>query len=380
VMLSMGILLLAGNSASAQTVTSKGLVSLGGNAAAASVGSVAFSSGLTFQALSDQVSEGLQQAQASEIQDTLLLTEDEVAASGYTAGYDAATNNETGYTPEGYDELVKHYVYELVCPGNESRTMASSGTPTMSVTLPEPTITPATFAGTVALATPSSNPFDYPVGTTDAQWKVTLGDQSKSCPLTVTITPYPCPASVADYDGNSYDVVHLGHYCWTGKNMQATHYSDASAIPDVMEYPQDDYPYDMVATFGRLYTWPAAARNGDVNAAGFVQGACPAGWHLPNQAESEYLMGISDHSSLMSASYWLPFGGSNITHFSVLPAGYYNAESGYYEGLLVKSYIWTTEPSGTSYIACEFGSACGTLESTPATTTCGLSIRCVLDY
>lgn len=368
------------NDAVAQTVTSDGLVSAGGNAAVANVGSVASSYGLTFNNVLGGLSEGLQQAQAENTRDTLLLTADEVAAQGLQPGYVSPDNDVFSYTPEGYDSYTQHFVYEYQCPDNVSETMTVSGQPTMEVTLQEPVVAPTPFGGLIALTTPASNPFAYPIGETVAQWNITVGDQSRSCPLKVNIAPMDCPATVSDIDDNEYNVVPIGYYCWTGKNMAAVRYSDATDIPGVMVYPQGNFPYDMTNTFGRLYTWPAASNNGATNAGGFVQGVCPAGWHLPTQAEAEYLMGVAEPESLMTPDYWLPQGGTDATDFSELPAGFYNAESGYYEGLLVKSFFWTTEPAGTSYIACEFGSACGTLVETPATTASGLSVRCVLDY
>lgn len=368
------------NDAVAQTVTSDGLVSAGGNAAVANVGSVASSYGLTFNNVLGGLSEGLQQAQAENTRDTLLLTADEVAAQGLQPGYVSPDNDVFSYTPEGYDSYTQHFVYEYQCPDNVSETMTVSGQPTMEVTLQEPVVAPTPFDGLIALTTPASNPFAYPIGETVAQWNITVGDYSRNCQLKVNIAPMPCPATVSDIDANEYDVVSIAPYCWTGRNMAAVRYSDGTDIPGVMVYPQGYFPYDMSNTFGRLYTWPAASNNGAANAGGFVQGVCPAGWHLPTQAEAEYLMGVAEPESLMTPDYWLPQGGTDATDFSELPAGFYNAESGYYEGLLVKSFFWTTEPAGTSYIACEFGSACGTLVETPATTASGLSVRCVLDY
>lgn len=374
------LLIFAGNDVFCQTVTSKGLASAGGNATVANVGSVASSYGLTFNNVLGGLSEGLQQAQAETTRDTLLLTEDEAATQGLQLGYVSPDNDVFSYTPEGYDLYTQHFVYEYQCPDNVYDTMTVSGHPTMEITLQEPVVTPAPFAGLIALATPASNPFAYPIGETEAQWNITLGDQSRSCPLKVNVAPMPCPTAVSDIDDNEYNVVPIGYYCWTGRNMAAEHYGDATDILNVMVYQQGNFPYDMVNTFGRLYTWPAASNNGVTNAGGFVQGVCPDGWHLPTLAESEYMMGVTDPATLMTTDYWLPFGGTNTTNFSELPAGFYNAESGYYEGLLVTSYFWTTEPAGTSYIACEFGASCGTLVTIPARTASGLSVRCVLDY
>lgn len=374
------LLIFAGNDVFCQTVTSKGLASAGGNATVANVGSVASSYGLTFNNVLGGISEGLQQAQAETTRDTLLLTEDEATTQGLQPGYVSPNNDFFSYSTEGYDVYTQHFVYEYQCPDNVYDTMTVSGHPTMEITLQEPVVAPTPFDGLIALTTPASNPFAYPIGETEAQWNIAVGDYSRNCQLKVNIAPMPCPTAVSDIDANEYNVVPIGYYCWTGKNMAAVRYSDATDIPGVMVYPQGNFPYDMTNTFGRLYTWPAASNNGLTNADGFVQGVCPAGWHLPTQAEAEHLMSVVEPTDLMTPDYWLPQGGTNATDFGELPAGFYNAESGYYEGLLVKSFFWTTEPAGTSYIACEFGSACGTLVTIPAHTASGLSVRCVLDY
>lgn len=375
------LLFWAEDGAFCQTVTSAGLVPMGGNATTAEAGSVASSYGLTFNNVLGGLSEGLQQAQVENTRDTLLLTTDEVAAQGLQIGYVSPDNDAfLGYTAEGYDSYAQHFVYEYQCPDNVSETMTVSGQTTMDVTLEEPVVAPTPFDGVIALATPASNPFAYPIGETEAQWNIAVGDQSRNCPLKVNIMQMLCPATVSDIDDNVYNVVSIAPYCWTGKNMAAVRYSDGTDIPGVMVYPQGAYTYDMANTFGRLYTWPAAANNGATNAAGFVQGICPDGWHLPTQTEAEHLMSAVEPTDLMTPDYWLPQGGTNATDFGELPAGFYNAESGYYEGLLVKSYFWTTEPAGTTHIACEFGAACGTLVATPAHSASGLSVRCVLDY
>lgn len=109
-------------------------------------------------------------------------------------------------------------------------------------------------------------------------------------------------STVSDYDGNEYETVHIGNQCWMAENLRTTHYSNGVAIPHVSDAvswnslggnntdrgwcyynndPNNAEPY------GLLYTW-AAATNGsagsNTNPSG-IQGACPAGWHLPSDAE-----------------------------------------------------------------------------------------------
>jgi uncharacterized protein (TIGR02145 family) len=100
-----------------------------------------------------------------------------------------------------------------------------------------------------------------------------------------------------------------------------------------------------VATYGRLYTYEAAIRDGVDNGYGHVQGICPAGWYLPT---SEKYIGLNAYGShaLKSPLYWLDGGGDNSTGFTALPAGYYNGARNRYEGLLSETYFWSTQNVG----------------------------------
>jgi uncharacterized protein (TIGR02145 family) len=111
------------------------------------------------------------------------------------------------------------------------------------------------------------------------------------------------PGTVTDYDGNVYVTIKIGDQVWMASNLRVTHYSDGSAIPLVTGetewknmgnnstdkaycwYDNDQATYG--TDWGALYTW-AAAMNGapgsGSNPSG-VQGACPAGWHIPSIAE-----------------------------------------------------------------------------------------------
>lgn len=114
-----------------------------------------------------------------------------------------------------------------------------------------------------------------------------------------------CPGTptVSDYDGNEYNAVLIGSQCWMKENLKATHYSDGSQLVDgtgagdisgdytAKYYFAYDDDISNVATYGRLYTWAAVmngAASSDANPSG-VQGVCPAGWHVPTDAEWKVL-------------------------------------------------------------------------------------------
>lgn len=362
----------------------KGFASLGGTTTGTSGATVSHTLGMPFSSSMLGVSEGVQQTLAIDLRDSLLMLAADAEAAGYQPGYVPGSNDVQRHSSEGYDENLQLYVYKLTCTSDLTVEMPQSGHPTMSVLLDTPSVTPDGSA--VSITLDRSNPYNYPIGTTPVVWTATLesvlsGIQTANCTPNITVNPFPCPVSVSDVESNSYNVVPLGYYCWTGRNHVSELYSDNSAIPDVKTYTSDEsYPFDILATFGHLYTWNAATKNATTNAAGFMPGICPTGWHIPNQTESEYLLANFDSPDLMSAGFWLPTGGSNSTGFGVLPAGFYNSESGYFENLLVKGFFWTTQEEASHIIVCEFGALCGSSDFTPALKESAYSVRCVLDY
>ena len=178
---------------------------------------------------------------------------------------------------------------------------------------------------------------------------------------------------VADIDGNHYPVVDLGLFCFTAKNLKAEHYVDHSVVPDVRTYNDDPSLLDI---YGHLYTWDAATQYNTAEG----QGICPTGWHVPTEAEMEYVMAAYDPEELMSIPHWIPAIGTDISNFTLLPGGFYNSALGRYEDLLVRAYLWTVKEDGSMAIACLFGAACSTTEFLPSEKANCYSVRCVLNY
>ena len=110
--------------------------------------------------------------------------------------------------------------------------------------------------------------------------------------------------TVTDIDGNNYGTIAIGDQVWMAGNLKVTRYSDGSDIPMVTgesEWAALDIDgkawswYENLAeygdTSGALYTW-AAVMNGAASSEAIpsgVQGVCPAGWHLPSDAEWKIL-------------------------------------------------------------------------------------------
>src|SRR5690554_382234 len=101
-------------------------------------------------------------------------------------------------------------------------------------------------------------------------------------------------------DGNEYNWVQIGDQVWMAENL--AYLPSVNMVADGSEDAAGSYYYvygydgtnvaDAKATanyntYGVLYNWPAAMNgtaSSTTNPSG-IQGVCPAGWHLPSDAE-----------------------------------------------------------------------------------------------
>ena len=195
-------------------------------------------------------------------------------------------------------------------------------------------------------------------------------------------------ATVRDCDGNRYRTVKINGMHWMAENLRTRHYADGSPILQGDATTRDttgayyfDYgdSRDSVRKYGLLYTWAAAVRGAD-SASTHVQGICPDGWHLPDDAEwAAMTQGCASGSYL----YRIPVSSQNmriIKRFVRTPrSGYFYR--GAYAKVGEESYWWSSSPSddGTAFgryidnfsypcpYVC-FGTVCN-----------GYSVRCVKD-
>ena len=197
-------------------------------------------------------------------------------------------------------------------------------------------------------------------------------EDEKSCPGTPTVT---------DVDGNTYSTVLIGNQCWMRENLRTTHYADGTVIPAgenaisyTTSYYYDNSSLDLpLETRGYLYNWAAAmhgAASSGSNPSG-VQGICPAGWHLPSDAElnimesTQTTMDLSssgwrgDHAGRLSGEGWntsttagAPGNASdttthNVSGFSAVPTGSCFGSS-FYDANIDASFWSSTEYSNNN--------------------------------
>ena len=139
-------------------------------------------------------------------------------------------------------------------------------------------------------------------------------------------------AQVTDIDGNVYHTVTIGTQVWMVENLKVTKYNDGTAIPLVTDntawsnlttagycwYNNDAPTYK--DTYGALYNW-YTVNTGKL---------CPAGWHVPNDAEwttlTTYLGDVNVEGGKLKetgTAHWLSpnAGATNESGFEGRPGG-----------------------------------------------------------
>ena len=197
--------------------------------------------------------------------------------------------------------------------------------------------------------------------------------------ITVHIAVQTC-SGVTDYDGNNYQTVTVGSKCWMAENLRATRYSDGRNITNIYTYSNSYYPdADANAiTFGLLYDWyDALDSNKTRTRSPYVQGICPADWHIPTESDFQDLS-TADLLTLRSTDYWLTNPGNNSTGFNMRPGGMYNFAKGRYENLLGNAYFWSAEDVDASTAHCHMADCnCYMIYDLIRPKTDAYSVRCV---
>lgn len=113
--------------------------------------------------------------------------------------------------------------------------------------------------------------------------------------------------SVADHEGNVYQVVQIGEQCWLKENLRtlSSPSTGESYLDEDGSFSNDRDAKCAIYDGGALYKWWAAVDipNGATqypNGLTFdnpPQGICPQGWHLPSKAEFETLIAQVQNSS-----------------------------------------------------------------------------------
>jgi uncharacterized protein (TIGR02145 family) len=134
------------------------------------------------------------------------------------------------------------------------------------------------------------------------------------------------PQFCDERDGQKYVYVTIGNQVWMAENLN---YDTANGMGS---WCYENSP-DSCAKYGRLYDWNTAMGGMTSTSANpsNVQGACPAGWHLPSEVEWDVLIteigGDMEGYTLMTMSGWYKDDydydgyGTDEYGFSALPGG-----------------------------------------------------------
>ncbi len=188
---------------------------------------------------------------------------------------------------------------------------------------------------------------------------------------------------VSDVDGNAYVTVRIGSHYWMAENLRVTHFRSGEAIsqPGREDWIGGaeagmswyDNREDMAGRFGALY-----------NAAAVTDpaGICPPGWELPGVHHFQDLMAaLGSEGAVGKALRGLLFWddtveGNNHSGFSALPAGFREADSGYFSGLRHATGWWIAPSAGDGREVIYLESTGDPrVEAVPAES--GFSVRCV---
>src|SRR5690554_3777641 len=173
-------------------------------------------------------------------------------------------------------------------------------------------------------------------------------------------------------DGKVYQTVVIGNQVWMAENL--AYLPSVNMVADGSEDAAGSYYYvygydgtnvadakatDNYATYGVLYNWTAAMdgeASSTTNPSG-IQGVCPAGWHLPSDAEwtelTDYLGGTSVAGGKLKetgTTHWASpnTGATNETGFTALPGGNRDKD-GTFNSIGTNGYWWSATKSGAPY-------------------------------
>ncbi len=268
-------------------------------------------------------------------------------------------------------------------------------------------------------------------GEFEIQWTTTALCASYSDVMKVNFKQYS--SFTDERDGRAYKSVKIGNKWWMAENLAYLPSVSPSDVGSetlpyyyVYEYQGTDIDAAKATgyyeTYGVLYNFSAASKSpaspdfgggggegGVVNP--YVQGVCPAGWHLPGDDEwaqlENYLIangynydgttnGNKIAKSMAATTYWnlIPFfideaegaigynlSQNNKSGFSALPGGYRMNINGSFSGVLIYGIWWSSSSEVDSSNAWyrSLASSSSNLNRDKVHKSSGLSVRCVRD-
>jgi uncharacterized protein (TIGR02145 family) len=219
---------------------------------------------------------------------------------------------------------------------------------------------------------------------------------------TIVPTGFICGNPVTDTrDGNVYNTVLIGTQCWMAQNLNYGTRINSSAEQLNNGIPEKYCSNNLESNcdiYGGLYEWAEMVQylNGATNGtswnpvpAGNVQGICPAGWHLPKDADwtviSTFLGGSATAGGKMKetgTTHWTTpnTNATNSSGFTGLPGGFRESYGGTF-GLNSYGDFWSAEEYywDTAWQACLGFNSEDLFHQGNYTKKYGVSVRCLKD-
>ncbi|MEI7620669.1 MAG: FISUMP domain-containing protein [Candidatus Falkowbacteria bacterium] len=207
--------------------------------------------------------------------------------------------------------------------------------------------------------------------------------------IIASIAGHNCNTGAPYYDKCTYDTVQIGTQCWMKQNMNigsmvtgVTNQTSNSAL--------EKYCYSNTLgncqTYGGLYQCDEAMQYSIIERS---QGICPAGWHIPSDAEQytleQYLTDPPNTCNPSRISGWLDCVGAGTklrtggsSGFEALLTGYRGVD-GSFNVLGVNAFFWPSNVGSPNFIYRTMNPGYTTVSRHETDRANGLSIRCLQD-
>ena len=198
--------------------------------------------------------------------------------------------------------------------------------------------------------------------------------------------------SCKDNEGNCYKIVTIGAQTWMAENLKTKHYNNGDAMGttstatlDISDESNPKYQWayngneSNVSTYGRLYTWYAITDS---------RGVCPAGYHIPTDAEwavlTAYLVDSLAGGKMKEAgiTHWQSpnTGANNSSGFTALPAGNRGGDGSFlYLGNGATFWSSTEHDAGTAWARDLYNNNDRVYRGYSYLEEVGMSVRCLKD-
>jgi uncharacterized protein (TIGR02145 family) len=206
--------------------------------------------------------------------------------------------------------------------------------------------------------------------------------------------------NLVDIDGNVYHTVAIGGQDWMKENLKVTRFRNGAPIPEINDNAEwaaltgaafcriNNDTLNRFDNYGALYNWYAVADSRKI---------CPAGWHVPTdaewqvmerylgmsftEAEETVLRGANQGLQLKDTTGWIKNGnGTNSSDFSALPAGLRVATTGLFYNTGIDACWWTsTEEDANKAWLRNMYYFFNSIYRIPDLKNFGFSVRCVRD-